>query len=53
MTELDRHREGEEIRRLAHCHRCGKCICYYHEAISDDSWDQHHVICKRCADVAA
>lgn len=38
----------DEFTRLSHCHRCGACVCQQHEALSDDTWDQHRVICAQC-----
>lgn len=39
-----------EFQRLSHCHRCGACVCHEHEALADDTFDLHRVVCARCAD---
>ena len=42
--------EEAELKQLSHCHLCGRCICNWHSAYSDDDWDMPRRICKPCFD---
>ena len=50
-TQEDRDLEAAELQRIGHCLVCGKCICWWHEAVATGRRDRIEVTCSMHAEL--